>query len=172
VGGTCIGTMNLVVQRTLPRVSLSPRVRVGVRGTNAPASQVLSPTRDRDATSRRFMESSNVRGTCTVTMNRGLLPLRYLCRLVRGWRRGPGRGGNLQFGHWSFFGIWSLGFGASPRGIVGYGHSIYGQNRSAQKTKFLSPRKNLAELPLALTAYLAKNISVGVYPIFREVRES
>jgi hypothetical protein len=30
--------------------------RAGVRGTNAPASQVLSPTRDRDATSRRFME--------------------------------------------------------------------------------------------------------------------
>jgi len=41
-----------------------------------------------------FMESLNVRETCIGTMNRpGLLPLRYLSRLARGWRRGPGRGG-------------------------------------------------------------------------------
>jgi hypothetical protein len=34
------------------------------------------------------------------------------------------------------------------------------------------PRKNLAELLLDLAAHLAKNILVGIYPIFREVRES
>jgi hypothetical protein len=38
-----------------------------------------------------------------------LLPLQYLSPLRELWRRG-----HLEFGYWSFFGIWGLGFGASP----------------------------------------------------------
>jgi hypothetical protein len=66
----------------------------------------VSETSRSNVRTPRFMESFNVRGTRTATMNhRGLLPLRYLSRLARGWRRGPGRGGHLEFGYWSFLGI-------------------------------------------------------------------
>jgi hypothetical protein len=92
--------MNLVVQRTLPRVSLSPREGVGVRGKGSSANPTFTDL---------------------------------------------------------------AALSAFPRFL---------DSRAAEETRFLSPRKNLAELPLDLTAYLAKNILVGVYPIFREERES
>jgi hypothetical protein len=59
------------------------------------ATKTLSKLRRSVMFARRFMESLNVRETCIGTMNRpGLLPLRYLSRLARGWRRGQGRGGH------------------------------------------------------------------------------
>ena len=67
------------------------------------------------SSSIRFMQSPNVRGTRIATMNFwGFLPL-LLWQDQLGRRRGPGRGGLLEFGYWSFFGIWSLGFGAFDR---------------------------------------------------------
>src|SRR5258705_8948147 len=52
------------------------------------------------------MECSPGLATTTKTISTRSLPL-----LLR--RRGLGRGGHLEFGYWSFFGIWSLGFGTS-----------------------------------------------------------
>ena len=72
------------------------------------------------AANAKGAESFTLRATRIVTMNRRrLLPLRCLPRLVRGWRRGEGRGheGHLEFGYCSFFGIWSLGLGA----FLGFG---------------------------------------------------
>jgi hypothetical protein len=61
---------------------------------------------------RRFMDSSNVPGTRIATMNRSdLFPLRYLGRLVRGWRIGPGETKpiwNLVLGAFLGFGVWDL----------------------------------------------------------------
>jgi hypothetical protein len=106
----CIGTMNLK-----PRIpkgfrnkaqgceggkSSLDRATLGLRRRTSTTLKGLRPLR----AARRFVGSFNVRRTCIATMNRrGLLPLLH-----------RGRGGYLEFGYWSFFGIWSFGFGASP----------------------------------------------------------
>jgi hypothetical protein len=73
---TRIATMNPRFLDTLPDVLPLPGERVGVRGTAIHAGQNLNRQGAIAPSDLRLMESFNVRGTCTVTMNRrGLLPL-------------------------------------------------------------------------------------------------
>jgi hypothetical protein len=71
--------------------------------------ELLNPNGVAPVDHGRFRESLNIQEMRIATMNHR----RHLLPLVR-WDQ-LGRRSHLEFGYWSLFGIWSLGFGAFER---------------------------------------------------------